>query len=109
MRSSSRREAAISRVVDAGDLHEAFHVTPTDAERQYREKIIAVAGRIDYIGKTDAGELYLALLHGRVVCAFERDQANSLAKSYEGMIVLVTGKCRGLIGDVVVLANCQVH
>ena len=99
--------AAIS--VSASELSAAYNANEVSADDKYKDKLLAVSGTVDSIGKDITDTPYITLsasgdLLG-VQCMFDDQYKGSLAQLQKGQHVTIHGTCKGKTLNVL-LADC---
>ena len=95
-------------------LAQAYKDNEISADIRFKDKLIALAGTIDVIGKDILGKMYISLKTSKnryqminfVQCFFDQDQVAHLAKLRKGQYVFVMGWVRGRMGNII-LDKCR--
>lgn len=92
--------------VTAERLARAFLDTPNEASRDYRKKTVRVTGTVYKSGEV-LGKAYVKLFTGEETSNFQyfanSDNREDILSARPGEVVTVTGVCKGLFSNVVVV------
>lgn len=96
--------------ISAADLIKNYSTNEVKADIDYKEKVLVVTGIVKEIKKGITGNIYVILLGSEktrfVFCYFNNeDKAAALTP---GMELSFKGKCEGLLGDAIILKDCEV-
>lgn len=95
--------------VTAGQLFEDYDANEIAADEKYKDRVIAVSGTVDDIGKDILDTMYITLQTENsimsVQCMFADEHSSQLADFSKGQRVVVKGKCDGKLGNVL-LRGC---
>ena len=95
-------------VIGAADLVAAYEANEIGADARYKDRLLGIDGIVATIGKDIMGTMYVAFESGnpgsfrQVQVYFDDSHANQLAQLVPGQRVRVTGRCTGLMGNVLV-------
>jgi hypothetical protein len=97
-------------VSDARVLLQAYDANEIRGDQEYKNKWLAVRGRIQEVNKDILGTPYVAFDCGddtlfSVQCFFSRDEASSLVSLSPGQTIVIGGRCDGKFGNVL-LKEC---
>lgn len=94
-------------------LWKAFDDNEVAAEDAYKDKIVAVKGKIDAITTSPTGYPQVSFnadkygIH-KVVCEFAKESKPAIAKLKKGQQILIAGKCRGMVMKSVFLKDSKI-
>ncbi|MEK6333668.1 MAG: hypothetical protein AABM67_01890 [Acidobacteriota bacterium] len=92
--------------VSAADLVAAYKANEVAADENYKDKLLAVSGTVDSIGKDILDSMYVTLSSGEeysitsVQCMFDDASKSQLARLSKGQRVTIVGVCNGKFGNV---------
>lgn len=91
--------------ISADKLYTAYKDNEVAADEKYKNKTLEVSGTVDDIKKDIADTPYIALstddLIGRVQCMFDKSTLTQLSELKKGQQIKITGKCTGLMFNVI--------
>lgn len=107
---SSSEPAAIS--ISANQLSSAYNANELAADDKYKDKVLAVSGTVDSIGKDITDTPYVTLqANGDLLgiqCMFDNQYKEQLSKLHKGQQIQIHGTCKGKTLNVL-LADCTLN
>jgi hypothetical protein len=93
------------------ELYIAYQQNEVAADEKYKGKKLAISGEIENIGKDIMDNPYVSFkvdVLENVTCYFSKDNTNALSNLKKGQVVTLTGECRGITLQNVVIKECQI-
>ncbi len=94
----------IAVTVKAATLVEDYKANEVKADEKYKDKVIAVTGKVEAIKKGLGGQPIVLLSAPKrfvkVRCMFGKEYAPQVAKISKGNVITVKGVCKGKLGSV---------
>ncbi len=98
--------------IDPDTLFSEYEANEVRADEKYKGKRIQVSGYVDSIGKDIVDDIYITLKTKnpifKVQCFFDKSQTNALASLKKDSFVMVTCRCNGKFGNVL-LKDCALR
>ena len=99
--------------LSASELYVAYEKNEVSADNQYKDKIIAVTGVIENIGKDVLSNPYVTLKTGQylngVNCYFSDDKNNEIARLSKKQKITIQGECDGFSLLNVIMRKCEIE
>lgn len=100
-------------ISDAEALYQAYESNEVRSDQRYKNKLMAVRGRIDKVGKDLLDTPYVSLAGPQtsifgVQCMFSRDDESALGNLSPGHRITIAGTCSGKMGNVI-LTKCWIY
>nr|WP_315220305.1 hypothetical protein [uncultured Flavobacterium sp.] len=98
--------------VAASDLTQEYKANVVSADEKYKNKKIAITGRIGNIGKDVMNNPYISFrgefLEG-VTCYFSDENNKIISKLNKGEQITIIGECKGLTLTNVIIKDCKIY
>jgi len=97
--------------ISATKLYEDYKANEVAADTKYKGKMLEISGTVDDVKKDIVDTMYVTLkgdeYFGSVQCYFDNKYTSQLANLQKGQQLTITGKCNGLMMNVLV-KNCEI-
>ena len=107
---SRKQDVSPARPVTAADLIEAYRRSESEADAQFKGKMLAVSGTVARRGKDYLNRLYVNLRTAdnpiiEVHCTYDEAEKETMSRLKEGQSATITGLCEGKLSTMIILKN----
>jgi len=101
-----KKPATPEITISSTQLYAAYKANEVAADNNYKDKVIAVSGTVESVGKDIMDDTYITLVGdgviGTVQCFIAKDFISKAATVSKGSTITITGTCDGKLLNVLV-------